>query len=796
MQATHPPTFFVTKRDGRLEPVDKEQIYARYAKLANDRGIADKVDARWVGDSVALALADKITTRQLDEIAEKICAHSNPSVPYYHQLAAQIKLDNLWKDVPAGWLEALCKFQDCPSNGMYPSPSLCTYARQHAAIFEDALQHHRDKGYDYSSIHILESQYLLRLLNGNIGERIQHMWMRLACALTLHLEDPSETLEVYELLSTHRICLPTPVVRCAGTGLPNVISCFLAECPDDLDGMYLKALDFAHCSKLGGGFGLSINKVRSRGTTINSTGGEAQGVGPFAYVLNAIKRHVIQGSNQRAGALALYLQPWHGDFFEFLDLKKTTQDPRYRCAEIFFHLWMPDLLRKRAERDEQWSLFTPSDFPALDELYGDAFERAYIEAEAEGKAVATIHAKSVYRAIATLLITTGGPGVMNKDIINELSSLKHQGPTTNGNLCTEITIRSEGVAKACCILGAIGLPAHVKDGKMDLRMLRRSARKLTRLVDRLCDLAVYPDEPTKKLHLRNRPLGIGVNGLADVFALMEVAWEDGEAQVLNHQIFEHIHWACVKESVRLSQQFGACDGFEGSPLSSGQLHPTQWSRYMQASGRTFRDDLRALNWPRLGERVRKTGMRNMLLNAPMPTASSSRLVGNNECFEPYTSNVYSRKLSAGDFYIVNPHLVRLLEKKGVLGEEVIQQMEEDRGSVKNLQCLTEREKKLFKTAWEIPGMVLTQMAAYRQPYIDQSQSFNLWMEVPTVSKVASHLVNSSRLGIKTSIYYFHTKPAAFMLDYGGRLTESTKPANLASELAENAIFCTSGGCVS
>jgi len=805
----------VIKRDGTKVLLDVNQIWYKYGDLIKRYDI-EGIDLPWLVKLVIQGLRPEITTREIDALAEHICATKNPIDGGYHKLAMTIRLSNLYRTIPLSWYESLKMFAidgEMPLKGLSPSPEIVEFARDHQNAIDEAIveaQERMDKNLEYAQLCVLENQYMLLRADGSVGELPQHMWMRVAVALA-HLDGLPSVLTLFERISQYKVCLPTPVLRTAGTYNKTHISCFLASARDSVDHMYDMVKEFAICSKMGGGFGLSVSAIRSTGAAIKTTGGEATGLVKYLKVFGQVRKHVKQGSNKRSGTCASYCEPWHADFVDFFQIRSPTVEEKNACKDVFPVAWMPDLFFKRVDARAQWSFFNPDDVQDLLQTYGEEFESRYIEHERAGRALSTMPALDLLHLMTMNMMLCGGPGVMGKDAVNELSTYNHIAKVDNGNLCEEIVIPSIGDAKGCCVLGAVGLPAHVTpSGKFDMPDFLESVRLAVRYVDRLNDMTTFPTPEDRQTHLKYRPIGVGVSGLADVFAMCSIPFDSEAARVMNYRIFEWMHYVAVDESSRMAAESGCVQDFAESNLAKGLLHPAlfdaRWKRLNPgkeiwrpknlACGDKMVGGSVSPPWEDLADLVSKNGVRNLHVNALMPTASSSAAVQNNECFEPFTSNCYARNLQSGYYYFANRHLIKRLKELDLLNAETLEVLRRDRGSVRNVPGLPAHDISVFATAWELRQKALLQLACDRQRFVDQSISWNVFIAEPTNNKVATMLMDAWRGGAKCMLYYLRTQPAAVMLTKTeiGTYEALESEAQEEEEGGKNAPTCSRGGC--
>ena len=746
---------YVVKRNGERVPVSFDQILQRIRSLSE--GI-EHVNPDLVAQKVCNQLQDGMNTSQLDEFAAETCAMMQARYhPNYGKLAARIVISNHQKNTPSTLLNCI--------EALYHAPTQCItdeyhdLVTTHRNIYQPMIDYSRDFMFDYFGFKTLEKGYLLRR-NGVIVERPQHMWMRVA--IQLHGQDFAHVKETYDALSLGYFIHATPTLFNAGTLKPQLSSCFLLQMSaDSITGIYKTLGDCAQISKWSGGIGLSIHNIRARGSKINGTNGESTGIVPMLKVFNDTAKYVNQGG-KRNGSFAIYLEPWHADIEEFLKLKLNQGAEEDRARDLFYGLWIPDLFMKRLEKNENWTLMCPSECPGLSDCFGEEFEAMYTKYETEGSGRKSIPAQKLWQMILDAQIQTGTPYLCYKDAANAKSNQQHLGTIKSSNLCTEIMEYTSPDETAVCNLGSLALPKFVEDGKFNFEKLRQYTSILTRNLDIVIDKNFYPTPECEKSNKRHRPIGIGVQGLADVFAILRLPWTSEGASKLNREIFENIYYAAVFQSRNRvietcltiphfgDVEEGSYPTFAGSPMSKGQFQFDLWKDEPK--------ETEYLDWTELKERARK-GLRNSLLVAPMPTASTSQILGNNECFEPFTSNLYTRRVLAGDFMVVNKYLVDDLTNIGLWTSDVRSQIIEHSGSIQTITEIPAEIRELYKTAWEIPQKTLINMAADRAPFICQSQSLNLFLAEPTYAKISSMHMYAWKQGLKTGCYYLRTKAA-------------------------------------
>lgn len=733
----------VVKRNGDVEPVSFDQILERIRALSCRLVHVDPVA---VAQRTIQGLRDRITTRELDALAAETAAYMSTTHPEYGTLAARISLSNLAKEAPSTFLESATR-----SN--LNTPTL-RFIDRYIETLEAVIDHTRDDGYDYFAFKTLERAYLRTDSDGTIVERPQYMLLRIAVGIHCHNPDDIESvLHTYELLSTGRISHATPTMFNAGTQRPQMASCFLMTIPSDsIQGIFEAVTWSALISQHAGGIGINAMDVRGRGSRISGSGGKSNGLVPMLQVFDRTARYVDQGGGKRKGAIAIYLEPWHPDIFEVLELKKNHGKEELRARDLFYGLWVPDLFMRRVDEDGMWSLICPHECPTLATLYGTAFDEAYAFEEQLGTRVRRrFPARELWAAILDTQIETGTPYILFKDACNSKSNHKHLGPLRCSNLCTEILEYVSPDEVAVCNLASIALPRCVVDGFFNHSRLETAVRQVTRNLNRVIDGSFYPILPAETSNRRHRPIGIGVQGLADVFHELMLPFDSDEARLLNRDIFETIYYAALSESVALAATLGPYESYEGSPLSSGQLQPDLWGVALTDA----RHD-----WTGLRASLAMHGARNSLLVAPMPTASTAQILGNTEAFEPTTSNMYTRRVLSGEFAVVNARLVAALDACGKWSPEVKQAIIRDNGSIQNIDGVSDHIKLVFRTVWEIKMRAVIDMAADRAPFIDQGMSMNLFMESPSHAKLTSALFHAWRKGLKNGIYYLRIKAAA------------------------------------
>ncbi len=765
---------YVVKRDGRKEPVMFDKITARIRKLCY--GLNSLVDPVKVAMRVIEGLYDGVTTSELDNLAAEIAATMTTTHPDYARLAARISVSNLHKNTKKSFSETMTDLYNYvnPRTGKKApllSDEVYKVIMEHADTLDSTIIYNRDFGYDYFGFKTLERSYLLKI-NGKIAERPQHMLMRVSVGI--HLDDIDSVIETYELMSKKYFTHATPTLFNSGTPKPQMSSCFLLTMKDDsIEGIYDTLKQTAKISQSAGGIGLSIHNIRATGSYIAGTNGTSNGVVPMLRVFNDTARYVDQGGGKRKGSFAIYVEPWHADIFDFLDLKKNHGKEEMRARDLFYALWIPDLFMKRVQEDGQWTLMCPNECPGLFDTHSEEFEALYTKYEQEGKGRKTIKARELWEKILESQIETGTPYMLYKDAANRKSNQKNLGTIRSSNLCTEIMEYTSPDEVAVCNLASIALPMFVKNGEFDHKELFKVTKRVTKNLNRVIDRNYYPVEEAKRSNMRHRPVGLGVQGLADAFIMLRLPFTSDEAKKLNQDIFETLYYAAVTASMEEAKKDGPYETYEGSPISKGEFQFNLWGiKDEDLSGRW--------DWGKLRKQVLKHGVRNSLLVAPMPTASTSQILGNNECFEPYTSNIYTRRVLSGEFIVVNKHLLEDLVRLGLWNEELKQELMRNNGSVQNIDVIPQDIKELYKTVWELSMKDIIDMSRQRGYFIDQSQSLNLFMENATFAKLTSMHFYAWKSGLKTGMYYLRTKSAVdaikFTLDNTKKKEKVTEKA--------------------
>lgn len=741
----------VIKRSGKRQEVSFDKITARVKKLCY--GLDQKhIQPVEIAKKVIQGLYDGVTTSELDNLAAETAANMATMHPDYALLAARISISNLHKNTDksfSGTMEKLYNYID-PKTGQKAGligDETMEIIRTNRDKLDAAIVYSRDDSFDYFGFKTLERSYLLRM-DGKVVERPQHMIMR--AAVGIHGQDIEAAIETYNLISEKWFIHATPTLFNAGTPKPQLSSCFLLSATDDsIPGIFETLSRCAKISQSAGGIGLSIHNIRAKGSYIKGTGGTSNGIVPMLRVYNDTARYVDQGGGKRKGAFAIYLEPWHADVYDFLELKKNHGKEEMRARDLFYALWIPDLFMERVKNNAEWSLFCPNEAPGLYDCYGGEFEALYHKYEKEGRARKTIKAQDLWFEILESQIETGTPYILYKDAANRKSNQKNLGTIRSSNLCTEIIEYTAPDEVAVCNLASISLPKFINEGKFDHQKLYEITRVVTRNLNKIIDVNYYPVPEAENSNMRHRPIGIGVQGLADAFMMLRYPFDSAEARKLNREIFETIYYASLTESNQMAKEDGTYQSYEGSPASKGELQYDMWGVTP-----TERWD-----WDALKQEIKEHGLRNSLLLAPMPTASTSQILGNNECIEPYTSNIYTRRTLSGEYVIVNKHLLRDLIKLNLWNEEMKQAIMAANGSIQHIEDIPQELKDLYKTVYEMSQKVIIDMAADRGAYICQSQSLNLFMENATFGRLSSMHFYAWEKGLKTGMYYLRTKAA-------------------------------------
>ncbi len=772
---------YVVKRDGRKEAVKFDKITARVIKMCY--GLDPMVSPEAVAMKVIEGLYDGVSTTDLDNLAAEVAAAKTTEHPDYALLASRIAVSNLHKETKKTFSDVMTDLYEYldPKTGQSAallSEEVYQIVLNHRDTLDSSIIYDRDFRYDYFGFKTLTRSYLMKL-EGKIAERPQHMLMRVS--LGIHKDDIKSAIATYNLMSEGWFTHATPTLFNSGTPKPQMSSCFLLTMKEDsIPGIYDTLKSCAQISQSAGGIGLSIHNVRATGSYIKGTNGTSNGIVPMLRVFNDTARYVDQGGGKRKGSFAIYLEPWHADVFDFLDLKKNHGKEEQRARDLFFALWIPDLFMKRVKNNETWTLMCPHECPGLADTHSEEFEALYTKYEAEGKGRKTINAQDLWFKILESQIETGTPYMLYKDAANAKSNQQNLGVIKSSNLCTEIIEYTAPDEVAVCNLASLALPKYVTEqGIFDHDKLFEVTYQATLNLNKIIDENYYPVEEAKNSNLRHRPIGLGVQGLADAFILLGLPFESEEARALNREIFETIYFASMSASKDLAIKEGAYSTFNGSPVSKGVFQFDMWG--VTPSNRW--------EWDLLKEEVKKHGVRNSLLLAPMPTASTAQILGNNECFEPYTSNIYTRRVLSGEFIIVNKHLLKDLVKEGLWNMDMRQKIMAANGSIQNIQEIPARLKELYKTAWEISQKAIIDQAADRGAFICQSQSLNIFMEQANFGKLTSMHFYGWEKGLKTGMYYLRTKAATDAIKFTIDKSVVEEPTSKSLEEQQAAIAC-------
>jgi ribonucleoside-diphosphate reductase alpha chain len=772
---------YVLKRDGRKEEVKFDKVTARIKKLCYK--LSPMVDPTGIAMKVIEGIYEGVTTHALDNLAAEIAASSTTKHPDYAKLAARLAVSNLHKSTSKSFsatAKVLYEYIDKKTgkSAALLADDVYQIIQDNAMAFDSAIIYDRDFGYDYFGFKTLERSYLLKV-HGEIVERPQHMLMRVA--IGIHKEDIESAIDTYNLMSERWATHATPTLFNAGTPKPQMSSCFLLTAKDDsIDGIYDTLKQCAKISQSAGGIGLAIHNIRATGSYIKGTNGASNGIIPMLRVFNDTARYVDQGGGKRKGSFAIYLEPWHADIFDFLDLRKNHGKEELRARDLFYAMWINDLFMERVEADAEWTLFCPNESPGLADCYGEEFRALYTKYEKAGKGRKTIKAQELWFAILESQVETGTPYMLYKDACNEKSNQKNLGTIRSSNLCTEIVEYTAPDEVAVCNLASVALPMFVKDGEFNFNKLFEVTYTLTKNLNKIIDYNYYPVPEAKNSNMRHRPIGLGVQGLADAFILMRFPFTSPEAKQLNKDIFETMYYAGLTASKDIAKVDGPYETYKGSPASKGILQFDMWN--VEPSDRWEWDVLR-------GE-IKEHGIRNSLLLAPMPTASTSQILGNNECFEPYTSNIYSRRTLSGEFVIVNKHLLMDLVQLGLWNDTMKNRLIAANGSIADFPEIPENIKELYKTVWEIKQKDVLDMAADRGAFIDQSQSLNIFIDSPNFAKLTSMHFYAWKKGLKTGMYYLRTKAARDAIKFTVDKSKLAAPKEVVAESERQAeIAC-------
>ena len=750
-------TMFVIKRNGSEQEVSFDKVTRRLKHLCDLKPSLTKINPIFIAQKVCTRIYNNVTTRELDELSAEICASLITDEYEYGTLASRIIISNNHKNTSPSLSETIYLLYSNKDNLGNSNPlvsdELYNIVLKNKEKLNSILSYDRDFLIDYFGFKTLEKAYLFKT-NGKTVERIQHLFMRVA--LGIHGDDINAAIQTYDLMSNKYFIHATPTLFHSGTKRPQLLSCFLLGIEDSVDGIYKCMSDCAKISKWAGGIGLHINNIRSKNSIIRSTNGKSNGIIPMLRVFNETARYINQ-SGKRNGSFAIYLEPWHYDIEKFLDLRKNHGDENERARDLFYALWLPDLFLKRVKSDGDWTLFCPDECPELNNCYGSKFEEKYQLLELDQRKVRkTIKARKIWQEILISQMETGTPYLLYKDSCNKKSNQQNIGVIKSSNLCTEILEYSDHKEYACCTLASIGLPTFVENGVFNYTKLLEVSKVITRNLDKIIDKNFYPIPETELSNQRHRPIGIGVQGLADVYMKLNIAFDSPEATRTNKEIFATIYYGAMSASIELAKNYGTYSTYKGSPISKGIFQFDLWkTEPVEKAG-----DLK-FNWDNLREKVKTIGVRNSLLLAPMPTASTSQILGNNECIEPYTSNIYVRRTMAGDFIIINRYLMADLQALKLWNTDMKERIIYNHGSIQNIDSIPDDIKAKYKTVWEISQKVLIDQAADRGIYICQSQSLNLFIEKPTINNLSSMHLYSWSKGLKTGIYYLRTKSKAF-----------------------------------
>jgi ribonucleoside-diphosphate reductase alpha subunit len=771
----------VIKRDGRKESVKFDKITARIVKMCY--GLDPLVSPEAVAMKVIEGLYDGVSTTDLDNLAAEVAAAKTIDHPDYALLASRIAVSNLHKETKKSFsevMEDLYNYIDPKTNqnAALLADDIYEVIMNNRELLDSSIIYDRDFRYDYFGFKTLTRSYLLRI-NGEIAERPQQMLMRVAVGI--HKDDLQSAIKTYNLMSEGWFTHATPTLFNAGTPKPQMSSCFLLTMKEDsIPGIYDTLKSCAQISQSAGGIGLAIHNIRATGSYIKGTNGTSNGIVPMLRVFNDTARYVDQGGGKRKGSFAIYIEPWHADVFDFLDLKKNFGKEEQRARDLFYALWIPDLFMKRVEDNGDWTLMCPHECPGLSDTYGAEFEALYTKYEQEGKGRKTVKAQDLWFKVLESQIETGTPYMLYKDAANSKSNQQNLGTIKSSNLCTEIMEYTAPDEIAVCNLASIALPKFVtEEGTFDHDKLFEVTYQATINLNRIIDRNYYPVEEARNSNMRHRPIGLGVQGLADAFIMMRLPFESEGARQLNSEVFETMYYAAMTASKDLAKAEGPYETFAGSPVSKGVFQYDMWN---VTPGPRW-------EWDVLKEEVMKHGVRNSLLLAPMPTASTAQILGNNECFEPYTSNIYTRRVLSGEFIIVNKHLLKDLVKENLWTKEMRQKLMASNGSVQNINEIPQYIKDLYKTAWEISQKAIIEMAADRGAYICQSQSLNIFMENANFGKLTSMHFYGWKKGLKTGMYYLRTKAATDAIKFTVDKAITQEPSQATVEEQQAAIAC-------
>ena len=772
---------YVVKRDGRKETVKFDKITARIIKMCY--GLDPLVSPEAVAMKVIEGIYDGVSTSDLDNLAAEVAAAKTIDHPDYALLASRIAVSNLHKETKKTFSEVIDDLHHyidpkTNQNASLVADDVYAIIQENKEVFDSSIIYDRDFRYDYFGFKTLSRSYLRRL-NGKIAERPQQMLMRVA--IGIHKHDVASAIKTYNLMSEGWFTHATPTLFNAGTPKPQMSSCFLLTMKSDsIEGIYDTLKSCAQISQSAGGIGLALHDIRATGSYIKGTNGTSNGIVPMLRVFNDTARYVDQGGGKRKGSFAMYIEPWHADVFDFLDLKKNHGKEEQRARDLFYALWIPDLFMQRVKENGDWTLMCPHECPGLSDTHSAEFEALYTKYEKEGKGRKTIKAQDLWFKILESQIETGTPYMLYKDAANAKSNQQNLGTIKSSNLCTEIIEYTAPDEIAVCNLASLALPKYVtEEGQFDHDKLFEVTYQATLNLNRIIDENFYPVEEARNSNLRHRPIGLGVQGLADAFIMMGLPFESEEARALNREVFETIYFASMTASKDLAKVEGPYETIKGSPVSKGIFQFDMWG--VTPTNRW--------EWDILKEEVKKHGVRNSLLLAPMPTASTAQILGNNECFEPYTSNIYTRRVLSGEFIIVNKHLLKDLVREGLWNKDMRQKIMTANGSVQNINEVPQRLKDLYKTAWEISQKAIIDQAADRGAYICQSQSLNIFMENANFGKLTSMHFYGWEKGLKTGMYYLRTKAATDAIKFTVEKTVVEEPTAKSLEEQAAAIAC-------
>lgn len=739
----------VKKRDGRLEDVSFDKVLNRLKFLISEFNL--NIDAGIVAQKVCAQIYNGVKTSDLDEFAAELCISLITDNPDYGILASTIIISNNHKNTSPSFSEAMTElFNNTDVNGE-PSPiideKLYKIVKRHHKKINASIKYQRDFLLDYFGYKTLEKSYLLKK-NDEIVERPQHMWMRVA--LGIHGYNIKDAIETYNYMSQKYFTHASPTLFNCGTPHNQLSSCFLLGTDDSVSGIFKTISDCGHISKFAGGIGIHISNIRSKSSRIRGTNGISDGIIPMLKVYNETCRYINQ-SGRRKGSFAMYLEPWHADVEDFLDIRKNHGDENMRARDLFTAMWICDLFMKRVEKNEKWSLMCPDECRGLTETFGDDFEQLYLKYEQEGKFRKQIQARDLWFKILSSQIETGTPYILYKDAINKKNNQSNLGVIKSSNLCAEITIYSDTEQYGVCNLASIAVNMMVEnDGKYNYDKLKKISKVVCKNLNKIIDINFYPTPETKKGNMENRPIGIGIQGLADTFFKLRIPFDSKEADDINKKISETIYYGALEASYELAKEKGVYKSYPNSPLSQGLF---QWDLWEEQPSELW-------DWECLRKKIKKHGVRNSLTTAYMPTASTSQILGNNECFEAITSNIYVRRTLAGEFVVVNKYLINDLVKLGLWNREMKDKIIANRGSIQNIPEISNEIKELYKTVWEISQKAIIDLARGRAPYIDQTQSMNLFIAEPNFKNLSSMHFYTWKKGLKTGIYYLRTKPKA------------------------------------